>query len=394
MSEHKILLFLGAGFSWEAFLPIMKKFGEFSEAQLFGSSQFDGIINLKNRLSYSLLKQHGEIFEGFRRYCKNRMNGFSQFDANNMEDLFTLAEMMHECGGKDFFIEVEDIETKQINKKKISTKSLLNSIRIWLWQIYRRLPLNNPKKWQIDPRPYSRFINIIKEYGLDKITVLTTNYDMLLEYLCNKEGAKVYYPIKSYKFKDVCDPDSPPVGNFVCGEAEYQNTLCLCKLHGSVNFFGKENSFREQLYIIPYSGGKAGNSKIKDLLPSIAALDSIDKLEKEGFLPSIIPPTYAKMQHYNWLQSIWNHAVKALSSSNKWIFIGYRFPPSDGHIQSLINLSLINRNNFPEVIAVAPDKETEGNYNQVFGENFEFCQKTLSKFIMEDNFENTIKNII
>jgi len=403
MSKDKILLFLGAGFSREAFLPTMNEFGEFSQAQLLGSTRFDGIKNKKNYNSYSILKRSGEISEGFRRYCKKIKENYP-FDDNNMEHLFSLAEMMDKCGYDHLSMDITNIETNEKKTEEISTKDLLKSIKIWLWQIYRRIPLNKPSKWGVKREPYVRFIDIIREYGFDNITVLTTNYDMILEYLCSIKGfeVKVYYGIKdNLKYKNVCKQAN--LYNFY-NEEESQGNLCLYKLHGSVNFFEKQedpSDTERSLYIIPHTGGTSGGSNLKNnRLPSITALDSIYELysKKKKLIPSIIPPTYAKMQDYNWLKSIWNHSANALSSSNKWIFIGYSFPPSDGHMKSLINLSLIKRNNIPRVLVVAPEKDKKDkcqiktNYKQVFGDNFEFLGKEFSEFIMDGSFDKELKN--
>ena len=117
MDKQKIVLFLGAGFSFEAHQPIMNESGKFSKGQLYGFPPFNGIIKHKKWNAYKLLKENGEIFEGFRKYCKEKTK-FHQFNADNMEDLFTLAEMMDECGYENLILNIQDIETNK-NKKII-----------------------------------------------------------------------------------------------------------------------------------------------------------------------------------------------------------------------------------------------------------------------------------
>lgn len=404
MDKQKIVLFLGAGFSFEAHQPIMNKFGKFSEGQLYGFPPFNGIIKHKKWNAYDLLKKSGEIFEGFRKYCKvqTKLNQFN----DNMEELFTLAEMMKECGYKYLTLNIEDIETNENKKIKISIHNLLISIHLWLWQIFRRIPLNNPNKWPVKQKPYKEFIRILNNYGTKNFHIITTNYDLILEYLCNQEGIKVHYPLNQFQFeKDICHPHHPSTGAFVSGYngERDKDSLTICKLHGSINFFRENNTSNTNLKVIADTGGKVGKSKIVDLLPTITALDSIYELYKNrNLIPFIIPPTYAKLSGFNWMKPTWKNSAEALSEADKWIFIGYSFPASDGHIKSLINLAFINRNKVPDIKIIAP-KEDEAqiisNYKHALGKDIfkndiaKFHGKKFSEFIMDGDFLYEIKKL-
>lgn len=397
MNGQEVVLFLGAGFSCEAHQPIMNKFGEFSKAQLRGSNEnsyaggFKGIDTQKKYDSYQTLKSCGEKFEALRKYCREN-SAFTDFDANNMEDLFTYVEMRDMCSLPDLQLEIRD-KANNITNERISNQELLEAIKIWLWQIFRRVPINRPKRWSlnkkcIDREPYIAFINALKNYGFDKISILTTNYDLIIEFLCNYIDSKVYYAIEKYEPESITEHT---YGNFGSKNNNKQS-LTLCKLHGSVNFF-EHNDDSNKFYIISDLGGKIKKSSVKETVPAVSALDAaIHILKDKSLFPAIIPPSYAKMQKCYWLNDVWHYASKSLKNAQKWIFIGYSFPPSDGHINTLINLALINKKDRPKVIVVSPSSDIIRNYKRLIDENFTFYRKEFSDFIRSGDFKKEIYN--
>lgn len=402
MNIYKTALFLGAGFSCEADMPIMSGFGAYSENQILGKGNFSGLIKNKDKLAYGLLKERGEIYEAFRKkYKKTKLGG--GFDANNLEDVFTLAELLLECDQRKIDIDIEDIENKNTFHKDIDIEELIDSIHIWLWQLFRRIPLHNIKKWGISPETETAYKNFIlhvnhygTEYGFQNINLITTNYDMLIEYLCNAQNLKIAYPIekKFFEFEpSICESPKPATGDFAIPFEQYNtpNYLAIAKLHGSVNFFEKRIGNDNKVRIISETGGKTGNSSIKNNLPTISALDAIYELySNRKLLPSLIPPTYAKLKKYAWLRSIWSHTLNALSNCRKWIFIGYSFPPTDGHLKTLINLALMQSEHWPEVVVVSPSSNIIYNYREIIGDRFTLYQKPFSAFINNGDFEKEI----
>lgn len=404
LSTHGVTLFLGAGFSCEAIMPIMDKFGEYSEKQLWGGDPFDGLYRNKNRLSYNLLKRCGETYEAFRKNFRNIK--LESFNADNMEDLFTLAELLMECNQERLKLKIEDIESRNILSQQTDIQDLINCIHLWLWQIFRRIPLYDPRRCSEEAvSTYKKFMEHIidygKDYGFPNINILTTNYDLIIEYLCNLKNLKISYPIhkSEYEFEPtLCEKSNPSTGCFtVCSNNNHSaDYLTLCKLHGSVNFFepkpDKKDFYRaNKVKIIAETGGKVGESNIKNRLPTISALDAIHELyTNRNLLPSLIPPTYAKLTKHAWLRSIWSHALDALSNSQKWIFIGYSFPPTDGHLKSLINLALMKSENPPKVVMVSPSSDIVDNYKPIIGDHFTFYKKRFSEFVNDGDFKEEI----
>lgn len=373
MATIKLALFLGAGFSKEADLPIMSEFAKYSVSELQSLKKKHGPSSNSPREAASLLIDNGQLFEDFRKYLKDQSTksniSINSFSADNMEDLFTTAEMMYECG-------IDEIKLNGQNKSLIE---ILHAIKLWLWKIYQRIPIHNPSRYGISIKPYETFIDTLNKYNLHNVSIITTNYDMILEYLFHKKGVQVCYPISdnNFEFNDLCAQKL----RIASGLSKIgESSPVLCKLHGSINYFSdktdKSSTNRKLQIVADTAQCPIGKSRIDPTAPSIMAVDSIYELtEKRKLIPEIIPPTYAKLQDFGWLREIWRHAAESLITAHKWIFIGYRFPSSDGFVKSLINLSLMRRRQgLPEIIAVAPDRngETKKNYTNVFGEN-RFC---------------------
>ncbi len=351
MGERKIAIFLGAGFSSEADLPVMSNFGRYSRDQLGTMTRKHGYGSGDPRDAAPLLIKNGKLYEEFCGFLQtyNKLN-LTSFSADNMEDIFTLAEMMSVCG----------FENVQLNNYRKPLNEILEAIKLWLWKIYQRIPLHNPQRYKIDIHPYNIFIEILEKFGLSNISLITTNYDMSLEYIFLQKGIQVNYPISEehFGFYDLC-PQSSRVA--VCAPSKPVKEIpFLCKLHGSVNYFIKESKTPQNIVnrkpgdkklddtnnlkiVADVANSSIRKSTIPNNAPSIMAVDAIYVLrEVEGFIPAIIPPTYAKLRDYPWIRDIWRQAADSLIAADKWIFIGYSFPSSDGFMKSLISLARIS----------------------------------------------------
>ena len=386
MIQRKLALFLGAGFSKDADLPIMSEFAKYSDSQLKSMKQKHGPTSNSPRNAAPLLIHNGELFESFRQYLKNITPiKLSSFSADNMEDLFTIAEMMFNCN----FAEIN------LNGKNSSLFEILLAIKLWLWKIYQRIPIHNPSRYGITIEPYNTFVKSLYEYGLHDIAIITTNYDMVLEYLFHQRGVQVCYPIseRNFNFNDLCAPHI----RIASGLSLLGKTApILCKLHGSINFFSDRKSNNSKLHIVADTAqSPIGKSRISANAPSIMAVDAIHELtENRNLVPEIIPPTYAKLRENDWLREIWQYAAESLISAQKWIFIGYSFPSTDGFMKSLINLALMRRKGvLPEIVIIDPDTtgNNKNNYVQFFGDNtFHFVRKTFSDFVNSGNLNDII----
>jgi len=365
LPERDIVLFLGAGFSHDAGLPVMSGFGHASKQDHDGLSRHLDQNSPDFRYAAPMLVEAAEVFVRFQQFCKTAPT-LRYSDVENIETVFCIAEAMREA------------DVNQIKLcKTYDIDELITKIQLRLWKVYQQYPpLNKERRHETKPETYDRFFKVLKELGLSgRLAVITTNYDLVFEHLSYKNEMQCHYPLK--------DPESIKVGGgntpFVFLKRKNKGTVqgpILCKLHGSVNYF-QDTSNSNNLYVANFLGGdkpigKSGKWKDK---PAIFAVDSIWCMRNKygnGFTPAIIPPTYAKLTQQSWLRTIWNTAFNLLSHAKKIVFIGYSMPDSDGFLKSLMHGAMALRASRnvvpPQIFVIDSSQETHHRYKQLFHE--------------------------
>ena len=154
-------------------------------------------------------------------------NVLNQEEINNMETLFCIAESLYESG----------IKTLEINGNPKGIETLIEEIQLWLWKVYQQYPpLNTKRKDGVEEKVLDDFFKIIKDAKVqNKITVLSTNYDLVYEYCSWKNKISCAYPLSwNTDFK-------AGHGNkhFISQYNDGEGKTFVCKLHGSINFFKK-----------------------------------------------------------------------------------------------------------------------------------------------------------
>ncbi len=254
----------------------MARFGEYSKRELIALQG----KNSSAKRSYPVLLRAGIIFQRFQQFLL-RAESYFEFDIGNVENVFCAAEALKEIGQDE--IGFGD-ETFRID-------ILIKSIKLWLWKIYHRCPLVDNKE-KLDA--FKAFVEIIKQIGPEHFAVITTNYNLVLEYSAYTNGIRCSYPNCAYKVISLLGSDRE---KYLSAD---KNALQVSKVHGSINYF----SDNESLCLfddVAISGDSIGGSKITKTQtprPAIFMLDSIWKIKKENasLSPAIIPPTYAKVQ--------------------------------------------------------------------------------------------------
>jgi hypothetical protein len=189
----------------------------------------------------------------------------------------------------------------------------------------------------------------------------------VFEYNCNLKGINCFYPIETEQMKTIdVGWDKPYIyfGNDSEG-------IPICKLHGSVNLFQKNDDIFIANRIS--NGEVIGRSRLKKewRAPAIFAVDAIEYIKQHYpyLSPAVIPPTYAKLKQHKWLKSIWNAAFNAVVDAKKIIFIGYSMPPSDGFMKSFFVGALALRKMYekPKIFIIDKETATIKRYQDVFG---------------------------
>jgi hypothetical protein len=406
LRDRDIVLFLGAGFSVDADYPGITGFGSFAmqEGRRLSKHAKQG-----NEFRYAgpMLAESFAVFQEFQKYCLGPELMGKQ-DVENMESIFAIAEVLKESGLKEI----------GLRGSKYQIKELIAHIQLTLWKIYHRCSLVAKTRYNDKDRNmtweqlqknkreiYEPFFKLILDDDLSRrLSIITTNYDLVIESMFNAFNSRCIYPILNNEQKksliagmrteeDMNSSDSRYVEYFykMSGDTiktktdsleldpKFKDSPILCKLHGSINYFyDPREDNGEKIYISDDLGdkqdiGKSGNWNNR---PSILALDAIWNLHNKygrSFMPAIIPPTYSKLTGQRWLTDIWNAAIHLLSNAKQIIFIGYSFPETDGFMKAMIQGAMAERmtGNLPEIHVVVKDDKGEviPRYKKLFGED-------------------------
>jgi hypothetical protein len=210
--------------------------------------------------------------------------------------------------------------------------------RVWYLEIahvIRYLFLENsrdPSVWGTN-RPPKWFDSLIAYWHSNRSTVITLNYDTLIERVASTTYEAKRRPIPTGHLYPIrLTPATVQGGIQFLHSNENdrpQDTFKLFKLHGSTNWFysGRSDFFGEELFYVPCNGGVDG---VFDIAEGRDA-DNVDWCRLGGKSALIIPPTLDKtvfFQHEA-LRSMWFQAGQAIRSADRLICLGYSLPKSD-----------------------------------------------------------------
>lgn len=347
-----IVLFLGAGFSCDADLPVMSRFGDEAEPKHFR-------LQTLQREMTPELHAAGATYVQFRKELVDR-GALSRSDAGNIETLFCVAEALREAGACSMVLDGEEVKLETIVAR----------LRFWIWKVYHQLPFYNPRRGA-RLATYMALIDQLKmACVVERLTILTTNYDIVFEWVAHLGGLKCVYPLIS---AEECSVGAGP-NRFVTLKST-DDAIPVLKLHGSINYFEHGEDDRPLLVATNISDGSPiAGRRFRSNIPAVVAVDALAQIRHDcgtrSVVPAIVPPGYAKMVSSNWLRETWSAALKALQEAKLIIFIGYSMPPSDGLLSSVFAGSLGTRRgsqNDPAVFVIDIDNSVTDRVRRVFG---------------------------
>jgi SIR2-like domain len=342
--NHNVYI-LGAGFSYDAGLPLINNF-----LQKMASTR----DTLEQNGSTTDVQVIEKVFE-FRHRAKGVCEE-TTLNPENIEDLFSLASAS-----------VDDEINKYVRK----------SIALTLNESSKENPLNkiifvinkngvNSETIQMS-NYYDYYSQVIHGKYLNnceqKNTVITFNYDTLLEEALKRSKLEFTY-------------------GFEVGDMEYvncnntENCLQILKLHGSLNWSDKNKIY-----------------------------ENYDLLSKSDEDVLIIPPTWNKVFNEIFLK-VWKNAVNALTDATRIIIIGFSVPPTDVHFKFLIAAGLQNNISLRKFIFVNPSlknnveaKKLKDNIFKVLRKRLveqgkiEFVDKTTNEYLTDPEVLRKIQRL-
>lgn len=280
-NNNKFILFLGAGFSKTAGLPLTNElFDKLPWSPIPGYK--DIYINVKREWdNFHNLNPNIYVEEWIRNIYNNRVtkDGNKRDFWDDVRDFFLarLVDLPHGKNSHYYFGITTEIKSK-IHKN--------------FWE------------------------KMLNKYDIRNI--ITTNYDLVIE-----QGLKREYT--GHRSAPLCFYAGHPFGlkvkkNINVSKRKYEEVelgheICLFKLHGSLNWVDEPHAY-----------------KVHDDVRAV--------FRKNQMLgrPRVIPPLIEK-EKPEWAFDIWNRAERVLKNANTWFFCGYSCPEYDYAISNLLKKS-------------------------------------------------------
>jgi NAD-dependent SIR2 family protein deacetylase len=188
------------------------------------------------------------------------------------------------------------------------------------------------------PGPAYRSLVNVLAYRPDAVTVITLNYDPVLEYACWCMGLPFSYG------------------------SGYGQGVEILKLHGSSSWLLCENPGcprRHDLRIAPVDHVGADDAGSGYLRAQAADCEACGG----RLTPLIVPPTWLKEFEHPVLTAAWTRAVDALHDAEVYIAIGCSLAPGDAHVRQLLHLGFSSGRLRQALIAVGPDPGAEERWS-------------------------------
>ncbi len=321
--DHNVYI-LGAGFSREAGLPLMTDF-----LHKIRNKFEDPSSNLSNHL-----QKDYEIVLDYRnglRACRD----YIQVDLDNIETLFSLIAIDCIYDHPDNINKlrsirrvIADIVSSENTKPSkanflVSRRGLDTKAENALGKSFLASPppgrsFNLDKEIPVDAYTFFTAMlgNITTSNAWHKNTIITFNYDTIIEDRATTLGVPIDYGFKS--------PDE-------------SNSVKLLKLHGSINW--KRDSVSDEPQIL--TEGELNDD------------------------PLILPPTWQKNPE-KWLQKTWSEALSSISEATNIVIIGYSMPETDSYFKHLITSGLSKNRGVHKLVVIDKSESVVEKYKALF----------------------------
>jgi hypothetical protein len=202
------------------------------------------------------------------------------------------------------------------------------------------------------------------ESGVE-LSIITTNYDLVAEtsfYVLSK-GTRL-----PFVFEPSVDPSQDRHPRLY---ANGSDRVPLCKLHGSLNWYGTSSKDGSAI-IVEDRLGRYRNlrSESRGDMFTLPLASSTDY--RHPCTPLIVPPSLFKWETDGRFQASWQCAGEALQNANRVVFIGYSFPESDTYMKYFLAANLHANVQLRQIDIIDPDADAIcgrlrlSNYGSVF----------------------------
>lgn len=219
-----------------------------------------------------------------------------------------------------------------------------------------------------DQRDYKNFVGYIKSRRTaNPVTIITTNWDTLLEEYFQRQNIKYYYgfqfPYTSEDFRDKI----------------VNEKILLLKIHGSANWLKCLHCGA----ISVYKDNDAASFLFEDGKHECCSLCGAGENSNEPSLqPEIITPTMIKSLSNRLYSNLWGSAASEIRNATHIVFVGYSFPIADFDFRYML------QKNVPDTAKIDVVLYNDANPNQTDA-------VTLKSLLPEKRYRNAFpKNIV
>jgi len=347
-NDHNVYI-LGAGFSVEAGLPVIKNFmNRMRDAAVWLEEQGD----------------HALEAEAIASVLQFRLSAAAAayrvpLDIENIEELFSLASASSVELAEDVTIAIAATldycrATAPEDGRRVCCVSKFDESG---WQSpsnWKPTGATNPwadtpnhvSKWYDCPA-YEFYVGLMcgyfSEQGSDrKNTVISLNYDTVVEDAMWGLNFPFRYADNENVLWQKCSaPDATKA---------LLQPVTILKLHGSVNVSA---GARHWLGDEPVDEMKGKDLKELDNSVSACAYRTYRDLLRGNCRPTLVAPTWQKSMD-GYLLKVWSESVAALETATRIIIIGYSIPQTDQHFRYLLAAGLQNNISLRKVLFVNP----------------------------------------
>ncbi len=353
---------LGAGFSADAGLPLIKDFTNYLR------EAGDWLEEQENRIGRE------EEIEAISKVLEFRLKAASAafripLDVENIEELFSLASAK---GGESLKKSMILAIAATLDYAH-STKPILDDAPEDCFRVGRLKSMSEgwikPKNWRqekdIGQRnyyscpDYEYYLGVMSGYfnsekPESENTIITFNYDTLVEEALDELGFNISYgPEKFIGYREHNKFNKPRI---------HRKKIKVLKLHGSVNWCDwfeikkSETPSPERFLNAP----KKLTDDFKDF---VGVFENYASLRERSFIPLLVPPTWQKFMT-GFLPKVWDEAVEAIRTATRIIIIGYSIPHTDQHFKYLMAAGLQENISLRKVLFVNKAFEQNSNENK------------------------------
>lgn len=229
----------------------------------------------------------------------------------NLEDIFTLFDksiLSHEYLGEYSYGRIDRIRQ--------------SIMRLFIYYFGRK-----SQDCSLQIADYVEFINFLKKYK-DGVSIITTNWDTLLERYCKSYNISYDLSLNDtyFKFDDARK-----------NSVTKKKSNKLIKIHGSINWLNCLNCGNISIFEKSSNRNYLLDDNSKEICLSCGAESQNNDILLQ---PEIITPTMIKSIDSQLYKNLWRAAGNELANADKLIFIGYSFPVADYEFRNLLQKSV------------------------------------------------------